>query len=368
VTLPVERVAEEVGGEMHLMIRFVSKEATSWAPENHVVAWEQFSLPSAVRAREEKKVSDVSRPLRLVDSCRRIEVAGTDFAVTIDKATGGLSSYLLRGEELIVRPMLPSFWRVPTDNDLGIAHVLFMVWRKRWGRTLLRALFPFLREHWKRATLERKVKHVTAHTEPGGEVVVEVTSRVPGNRRPHLLTYRVLGDGEVAVRTRFRPCREMVRLGMQIGVSGAYNEITWFGRGPHENYEDRKTSAPVGIYSSRVADFTFDYIRPQENGNRCDVRWATLTDGKEGSLTFGGSPPISFSAWPYTQEDLEKASHAHELPTRDFITLNIDCRQKGVGSGLTGDTLIKGKPTLKQYTMPKNETYTYGFTMKPGKT
>jgi beta-galactosidase len=134
---------------------------------------------------------------------------------------------------------------------------------------------------------------------------------------------------------------------MQLAIPGEFNMMTWYGRGPHESYWDRKSGASVGIYSGPVEDQIHEYVRPQETGNKTDVRWVALTNKDSVGLLAVGMPLLSVSAWPYTMQDLENARHIHELPRRDTITVNLDYKQMGVG----GDNSW-GARTHPEYTLP----------------
>ena len=144
-----------------------------------------------------------------------------------------------------------------------------------------------------------------------------------------------------------------------------YDTMTWFGKGPHETYFDRKTSGVVGIYSGKVEELIHDYVRPQENANRTDVRWVSfLNDEQFGLLVVAkGDSLLNTSAWPYTQDDLEKAEHVHELPRRENITVNIDYKQRGVG----GDSPVQVDVIHlhKKYKLLKKRPYRYSFILKP---
>jgi beta-galactosidase len=149
---------------------------------------------------------------------------------------------------------------------------------------------------------------------------------------------------------------------MQFAVPSSLDQVAWFGRGPHENYWDRKTSAPIGCFASTVEKWITPYVRPQENANRCDVRWFSLTDKAGVGLRFaaGVSAPLSVSAWPYSMDDLAKATHDFALPRRDFITVNLDHRQMGVG----GDNSW-GLPVNDPYRIWPNKVYEWNFTVSP---
>ena len=123
----------------------------------------------------------------------------------------------------------------------------------------------------------------------------------------------------------------MPRFGMKTAMPKTFSHVRWYGRGPQETYWDRKTGGEIAIYESTVDDWVYDYIRPQDTGNRTDVRWATWTNAAGLGLKVTGEVPLSVSAWPYSQTDLEAASHSYELPRRDVNIVFIDDKLHGVG-------------------------------------
>jgi beta-galactosidase len=155
---------------------------------------------------------------------------------------------------------------------------------------------------------------------------------------------------------------DLPRLGMQFAVPRALDTVRWYGRGPHENYWDRRTSAPVGRYESTVTDWITPYVRPQENANRCDVRWLSLVDGTGTGLRVdaAGTTPLSVSAWPYALDDLEAAKHDFKLPHRNFITVNVDHLQMGVG----GDNSW-GLPVNEPYRIKPDRRYQWSVRFSP---
>jgi len=144
-----------------------------------------------------------------------------------------------------------------------------------------------------------------------------------------------------------------------MAIPNEFDLLTWYGRGPHENYWDRNTGAAVGLYSGRVPELLYQYVRPQEHGNRTDVRWLTLTNADGVGLLAVGMPLLSISAWPYTMADLERARHINELPPRETITVNLDYRQMGVG----GDDGW-GARVHPEYLLPCQD-YLYRFRLRP---
>jgi beta-galactosidase len=157
------------------------------------------------------------------------------------------------------------------------------------------------------------------------------------------------------------PTLDIVRFGMQMRVPKMFNKLIWFGRGPHETMLDRKSGAAVGLYKGSIEDLIHQYVRPQENGNRTDVRWAALLNDKDTGLLISdeGGTFLNVSAWPYSMEDLENAKHIHELPTREDITFNIDLNQQGVGGDIPAMAMLHDK-----YKMHRNIEYRYSFCIR----
>ena len=177
------------------------------------------------------------------------------------------------------------------------------------------------------------------------------------------VTYVVRGNGEIEVSSRLDTSSaelpELPRFGMQMTVPDEFETMTWYGRGPHESYWDRKAGAAVGVYSGAVDDQYFDYSRPQETGNKTDVRWVSLTRPDGVGLQARGTEPLSVTALRYTTEDMERAEHRYEMERQDFVTLNVDYEQTGVG----GDDSW-GARTHAEYTL-EAKPYEYTFTLKP---
>jgi len=149
------------------------------------------------------------------------------------------------------------------------------------------------------------------------------------------------------------------KFGMRVRIPENYSTINWYGRGPYENYPDRKTASFIGLYNSKLANFITPYSAPQDNANRCDVRWFAMSTQNNSSIKVTGLQPLCFRAWPYSEEDLENTSHDYLLPQRDFINLNIDLNIHGVGGDDTW-----GAKTMDKYTNPGNKAYYYGFVLE----
>ena len=210
-------------------------------------------------------------------------------------AAGTIGSLTRDGTELIRSGPRPDFWRAPTDNDRGND-------------------MPERCAPWKAASRSWSVTSAAVGRLGPAEVELRFEGSLPDVASTNLVTYTVLGSGDILVESAFVPGEvelpELPRFGMQLTVSGGFETVTWYGRGPQESYWDRKAGARVGVYRGTVDEQFVDYSEPQENGNRTDVRWMTLTNRDGSGLLVVGTPLFGFSAHHFTTDDLEAPSTA----------------------------------------------------------
>jgi len=175
------------------------------------------------------------------------------------------------------------------------------------------------------------------------------------------LTYSINDDGKIMVDMDYKPTTNNIPLipkfGMRMRVPADFNAITYYGRGPWENYPDRKQSAFIGYYKMPLSEFETEYIHPQDNGNRCDVRFFNIAN-KQNTIKIEGCQPLCIRAWDYGEEDLDGVRHPNEISRGRFVNLNIDGNIHGVGGADTW-----GKRTLPQYTIDGNQPHHYSFIM-----
>jgi len=347
IEIPFQLFSPKRGVLYFLKVSFRTKQATDLLPLGHEVAWEQFRFP-LYRAADMLSLKDLPK-LRLDESQGDATVSGDDFSVTFDKTTGLLSSYQYKGVELLLSAPQPNFWRAPTDNDFG-------------GRWQLKLAV------WRDAGASRTLRGVVIEKVNDRQVRIETTSDLEVGNSTYTTSYTILGSGEIVVQSRFEPgdttLPRMPRFGMQMTIPKQFYRVEWFGRGPHESYWDRKAGAPIGRYESTVSEQLHPYIRPQENGNKTDVRWMALTNDEGAGLLIIGMPVLSMSALHFTIDDLDPGEqkaqrHAGELVERDLVNLNVDFKQMGVG-GITS----WGPTALPKYSLPPEE-YNYGFRLRP---
>ncbi len=317
--------AAAAGAELLLTVRFETRAAGPLLPAGHEVGWDQLLLRPAAPTRV---AVPSGPPLRVDETDAAVEVAGgtgtAAFRLRFDRASGLLDEFEAGGEELLRAGPVPNFWRAPTDNDYGNGFpVRAGVWRLA-GRAPFRALEEII---------------VERDAEDGR---VTVTSRFAlrsvGARLD--LTHEIFPDGALAVESQLHEVDEdlpvLPRFGTLFTLPGRFRNVSWYGRGPHENYWDRRTGAAVGRYARTVSEMAWAYVRPQETGTRSDVRWAAVTDDAGRGLVVVGLPTVSFSALPYRISDLDGGEtktrrHAIDLVSRDEVTLSVDYRQTGVG-------------------------------------
>ncbi len=335
--------------EYHLLISFRLKSDKWWVNKDFEVAWEQFKLPFKIPTKKfEKTKKAASDFLELEERRETIKITGKGLSVIIGKISGGVESLDFGKGELIKHPLIPNFWRAIIDNDLGLANFV-----PKFRKLLVDY-------SWKKANAKRRVKKIKI-CEQHGTIKIMISASAPNIKGYMLTIYTIDAVGEIKVENTILPKKDMVRFGMQMAIPVEYDTMTWFGKGPHETQFDRNTGAKIGIYTGKVEELIHNYMRPQENGNKTEVRWVKMTNERgEGFLIEDvGETLLNTSAWPYTMEDLETAHHIHELPRRNFITFNIDYKQRGVGGDLPG--IAKLKP---EYKLPKNKSYYFGFIIK----
>ena len=352
LTLPVPPIDAAPGVEYFLQVEFRTREEKPLLPAGWVAAWEQFRLPVYLPAHPVDPAAG-SR-LRFTESAGELRLEGGQFSLTVDRATGLISSYRFRGAELILAGPEPNYWRAPTDNDYGNR-------------------MPRRQAMWREASRFRILESLEARRTGPSEVRIEARFRVPEARATHTITYMVLGTGDVKITSRLAPDPEALasgeipdlpRFGLRMRVGGEFDHVTWYGRGPHENYVDRRSGAPVGVYEATADDLYHPYVRPQENGNRTEARWVALRDEHGLGLLAIGSPTLDWSALRYTQEDLDEGPrktgrHTYDLTEREFVSVHLDYRQMGVG----GDNSWGARP-LSQYQLPYGD-YVYSLRLRP---
>jgi beta-galactosidase len=310
IPLPQDRLREL--GEWILIVSLVAGPTTAWAPSGHEIAWEQFIIRGECPPQQGAETS-TEAPL-LQHTGESYIIAGRDWEITIERRRGALVSFIHRGRELLRGPLEPNTWRIPNDNQI---------------RNGYREIYA----PWRDAAARRRTLGISAIADDGA-VLVHVRSAFP-KLASYDLNYRIGAEGSIDLEVRFDPFSDSIpplpRLGFIAGLSGDLRRVAWYGRGPHETHWDRKTGAKIGRYELAVDELHHPYVFPQLNGNRTDVRWVQLTDSGNSGIRFTADTVLQFTAHDYTDEDVEVALHDHEIARRDFIELQLDHQQMGIG-------------------------------------
>jgi len=322
--LPYRLPKGQAGASCWLNLSFTLVAAAPWAPRGHELAWAQFELPVEAPAVPALKLSAMP-PLTVQEKGRRLLVTGEAFAAEFDTFYGTLASWTVQGMPLMEKGPRLIFWRAPTDNDINLA--------KEWRAAGLDRLVPrveFVR--WKTGA-HKMVLDVS--------LVLGGYSLYPSFAATHRYTF--YGSGDLLLETVLKPLSatlpNLPRVGVQMNLPGRLDQVTWYGRGPHENYSDRCDSAPFGIYHNPVAKQAVPYLFPQETGARTDVRWAAVTEAFGLGLLAapaGRTPPMTMTAIPYTTESLTAAAHPHDLKPCGQTVLTLDYLHSGLGSNSCG--------------------------------
>jgi beta-galactosidase/evolved beta-galactosidase subunit alpha len=347
--------ALDARAEYWLNIRFRLASAAAWAPEGHEVAWAQFPLPAGSASHEPahgaSPAGRIPDGVRLEQDGPILEIMGTEMRAQLDLVSGRLRKWDHRGRRVVHLGPRLTFWRATTDND-----------RAGWGPSRDALQWTEMgMDH-----LQHRVDDIAWEMLEGGGARIRVTARIAppvfdfGFDTEYLYTVSAAGGIhlEVSGRPRGKFPTTLPRIGLQMHTERSLDRVEWFGRGPHESYPDSRTSARVGRYVRRLAEMETPYVFPQENGNRSDVRWVTLTDASGAGLGAWGEPVLSFSAHRNTPEEYEAARHTVDLVPRDEIVLILDHRQNGLGSASCGPGV------LPAYVL-KPEAFSFAVELRP---
>lgn len=337
--------SRQLGGKHDdaVTIAFHLPQARSWADAGYTVAWDQFVAPATVAPWHTPSVSGA---VKLVHHGHLYTVSNAAFALDIDDRDAAITRYVVGGHALLHGPIRPNVWRVPNDNQ----------YRNHFEQRL---------GAWRHAVADARLISLKLRQVAGGAVQVVAVQHLPVGDTRYTTRYRIDAAGHIRMQVQFQPQASRVpdlpRLGVAMELPGTLRQVTWYGRGPGENYIDRASGYAIGLYHADVGQLDFSYIRPQQNGNRSGVRWFSITDGHGLGLRFEtrAGAPLQFTARPYSMADLAAAHHPYDLPHRDFVQLLVDDRQMGLGARDTW-----GAKVLPAYTVPARP-YTYTWNIVP---
>ena len=327
VTIPFTPPAATPGAEYWLRIDIRLKQDALWAPQGYSVAFEQMPVPLKVPAKpviDSNQLADI-----MVDqNSNAVTVYGKEFEVTFDKATGVLSRLVYNNKSIVNGTTNgPSFnlYRATMDNDRTQERGPYLEWEKAGFDSLRYTLRSFTVN-----TINKKYITITTVTD---------AATASGFSTNTTIRYTVYGNGYINVQAAFIPGKSSLnipRLGIKMLLQQGLEKVEWYGRGPNENYSDRKESAAFGQYRQTVTSMLEPYERPQGMGNRENVRWVSLCDADDDGIMIVAHDQLSFTALHFTDEDLHKAAHLYQLQPRKETVLSIDYAQQGIGNASCG--------------------------------
>lgn len=402
ISVPVAGLNPQTGTDYLIDFEVTTTRAEGCIPAGHVIAHDQFVLPQVPA---DKDAYQAGGPALSIDNeGNELKVTSSKVNFTFNKQSGILTSYRVNGTEYFNGGfgIQPNFWRAPNDNDYGSGN-------------------PKRLEIWEVSSRNFQVSSATAEMS-GRNTLVNIVYKLPAGNE-FFITYKIYPDGVMNVSTRFTPAHldgvkidiseatatatfspgrdaqsvsardKMVvpRIGVRFRLPATMNQLAYLGRGPQENYWDRKAGSPIGLYNSTADNEYFPYVRPQENGHHCDTRWLSL-NGRGKSLLIVADSLMEFNALRNSVEDFDagkainrpyqwnnftpqeianrpeigaydkpRQTHINDITPRDFVEVCLDLKQQG----LAGYDSWYSRPE-PEYTLPADREYTWGFTLIPG--
>ena len=349
--------------EYFLSLKLVGKEQKSLLPAGHIYAEEQFAIVNdQLLAVHQPLLAVTGDPLSVDNNGKQVVISNSLLTVEFDTETGLMNQVIKQGEPLLLSPLVPNLWRAPTDNDYGN-------YMPDWAKV------------WAESSRYRTLADLVVVDETDNKVDVKANYQFAdseGNKIAQWQTeYSIYGSGDIRVSNNFVKSEGMPvlpRVGMNMQLITSLDNVRWYGRGPFENYRDRKNAANIGIYNNKVADHYVPYVRPQENGYKTAVY--SLKNDMHSGITIEAESTVGFSVHHNVQNDFippfkiaitsedgptarnnEKRVNVHlnDIKPKNLISVNIDFGQMGVG----GDDSW-GKHTFRTYSLADDQ-YQYAF-------
>lgn len=312
----VEPELADQTAECRLYCRLINR-----AAEQSLVGSYEYCL----QARKEQSQPIANQPIRVTERDHQLEVVGSNYQVMIDLATGQLKDYQIGNRPVIQKSLGLTFWRAPIDNDSKQLPI-WQTYHLNYLKNTTQAIEWQVESTGCKVTIEHTVAPLVL------DYRIDLTTEYQLDSRG--LTIKING---VPSGTQLPPT--WPRIGYRLVLEPSFDMVTWYGRGPQENYADSKVGCLIDVYQLPVSELYFPYVRPQENGHRSDVQWLSLSDGQE-RIKIATDRRVGFSALPYRAEELERAKHSNELKPADGIYLTLDYAQHGLGSASWGADVL----------------------------
>ena len=345
ITVPFEMPEEiEAGSEYYLNISVTLKEGEDWAEEGAEMSYGQIKVPVTV---EQSAPVIRNKEVTAAEEDGKYQIQGENFSFQIDTATGRMENYVFDGEVLVEEGPAPNFWRGRVENDYNAGN---------WGTFDV---------NWKTAADTVSVESIDVNDNEDGQKVITVNLRLPnaGNTLV-VMTYTVNGDGQITVHTKVDATQSgmgaFLRVGSMMTLPEGFENVTWYGNGPVDTFNDRSTNARQGVYENTVSGFFFPYLAVDDTGNLTEVKWMQISNEEyQNGLLIAASDTVEASALHFTPNDLDGADHPYKLTPRDETILSVNYGSLGTGGATCGQA------PLWQYQLPSSQVYEWEYTMMP---
>lgn len=333
---------ENSASDYHLNIYAKASGSHELIPKGHILAYEQIQLQKgdfSTKIASEGTITTDKTETTIV-------ISNANFKIEFDSKSGVLKTIDYGNGNILQKGITPNFWRATTDNDFGFK-------------------MPKKLGVWKEATKTQELVSMIEKSNSDNSVMITIKYKLPAaNDAIVVMEYTIDPSGEILVQTSLTNVNSSLpilpRFGTNFIISDEFDQVKWFGRGPHENYQDRNTSALVEQYEARVSDLYFPYSRPQENGYKTDTRWVKFTNTSGQGIKITAPSYFSFSAHHQYNDDFDAGDkkmqrHTTDIKKRDLVNINIDDAQMGVG----GDNSWGAMPHKEYQIQPKNLSLVY---------
>ncbi len=348
VFIPFNNIKTKAGSEYWLNLSLQHKNPVSWAGRGFEQAWEQLKVP--FRVSKKKNVSVTQLPeLQTEVKGDEIIMSGDKFKTIFDKTKGIFSSYKYDNKELFNNSPQPNFWRAPADNDRGGGENSYAY---RWEKEGL-------------DSLDFKIDSIQindADSQSKTSITVAGSATTTNGTIHFLKAFTVYGNGDIHVASEIIVKGELpplAKIGDIFTLDDQFENMKWYGRGPEESYWDKKEGHKIGLWAGTVSEQFVPYVKPQENGNKTDVRWAYLSNPDGLGMLVYGLPLLNISARQYTDYNIANACHTVDLEKSGNTFFHVDFKQMGVG----GDD--SWSPRVHREYLLNKKSYRYSYYIRP---
>ena len=361
IVLPLDRLSILSDNEYVVIVSAHLKHKTNWADSGYEIAWEQFVLKGWDFSKVSIPASEAKA--QMSEEEKMYLIFGDDFKVEFGKSEGVILSFVKNGKTVMTSGPSLDFWRAPIDND-GTANSV----RYENGKMVVDGRGGRLTKLWDRAGypyIKRTVESLSCKQE-GNAVIVSVYAQISLTDETKgfkvIETYTFNAEGDFSLHSRIEPYGELpevARVGYDVKLPVAYNQFGWYGKGPYEAYSDRADGARFGIYDGSVEEQFVNYILPQENGNKYDVRWASLRDDSNSGWTVASDSPMQTSVTYYTNMNIAEAGHPYRLTKYGDVIWHVNHLMAPLGNESCGS-----RPLAPYVLRPRVWDFTLYFDFK----